>query len=963
MTVHPWISVKYTAQVPTLWIHNSSFSELCRGEADLCPSVVTFVGSKKKSVVLGHVMGHAKAIEPHGQIRLMTPRLNSSFGPEIYMDCEIGHSDSLAFEPRLTTCVARPIHWLQSDTKVAQNLSEILISSVLAPLSHVLCYFAADLHGIPGIANILAIQAIRNKAHTLPLSALPHVLIVVDTRSTRFKASTVEQKLNEQIVQIMGNLKEYTDLQVASSDLKSVFRSIQVLGLRKDLSSYKHSELLQQRLTTLNGEVHWRRTATRHLFRISHIKALSERVLTRFCDDNSIFNFLRESRPDQFSCRETMSHLEEALNLMPNPSWLWGVIIPMVASAIFLANYPPGSHQFYESHCREVIRKYTADVDIRRRFVVNIKEELKEMFALFEADPREKSAARQHIERLKSMGPHLADMKSLRSCLSCFALMPDKVLECGHAICNVCVRRFGQHSPFERHTFRIPACILCGRLQPKEKSTFRLTPPSAGIRILCIDGGGVRGVIPLIFLHHLNNELGYLRCPLHEFFDYVGGTSAGGLIAIGVFLKRWTPRECLTRFEAVAKITFRTERENRLSLTQRIQRMLKAWVQDHRYNLSPIEKAFGSEFEGDVKMFNPLQSDTKVAVTATTVRDNRPCIFSNYNGQQQSTTHYQHVRPESYSHEITISDAAACTSAAPFFFKSKDVNFLDTYQDGGLRHNNPAFIASWECARLWPERCQMFDLDGRIDHMVSLGTGALSSAKYQVGPHSPRMDRFLPRLASNLKHQLDAEQQWMWFYNCIPLELRHRYHRLNAYYPGSEPALNDVAAIDQLKRQAKDSLVANPHLALAKDYMLASIFYFEIEEVSRLEGGGYHCAGHVFCRLPLDIVGRKALYESLEENRASFVVNKRSKPCVNFMPEGIPPYRCLVELVTKGMEDKIQISFRSVTTQASLISGMPATLSNLVRAQGLDAPFGRVDKVEDERPLPIVPSKRGHHEI
>lgn len=68
------------------------------------------------------------------------------------------------------------------------------------------------------------------------------------------------------------------------------------------------------------------------------------------------------------------------------------------------------------------------------------------------------------------------------------------------------------------------ACILCG---VKGEVIFRFVPPTAGARVLSLDGGGVRGVIPLIFLSHLQSLLSQLECPIQEFFDFVCGTSAG----------------------------------------------------------------------------------------------------------------------------------------------------------------------------------------------------------------------------------------------------------------------------------------------------------------------------------------------------------------------------------------------------------------------------------------------------
>ena len=104
-------------------------------------------------------------------------------------------------------------------------------------------------------------------------------------------------------------------------------------------------------------------------------------------------------------------------------------------------------------------------------------------------------------------------------------------------------------------------------------------------------------------------------------------------MAIGLFLMQWSPDECLSRFEDIAVKTFKVEEKSgRASLTERIRRLLGAYVRDYQYDSSIIDKAFRSVLGVSRKMFNPLQSDVRIAVTTTTVQGNIPCVLSNYNG-------------------------------------------------------------------------------------------------------------------------------------------------------------------------------------------------------------------------------------------------------------------------------------------------------------------------------------------
>ncbi len=51
------------------------------------------------------------------------------------------------------------------------------------------------------------------------------------------------------------------------------------------------------------------------------------------------------------------------------------------------------------------------------------------------------------------------------------------------------------------------------------------------IRILSIDGGGIRGLIPALVLDAIEQEL---RQPIAQSFDLVAGTSTGGILAVGL---------------------------------------------------------------------------------------------------------------------------------------------------------------------------------------------------------------------------------------------------------------------------------------------------------------------------------------------------------------------------------------------------------------------------------------------
>jgi patatin-like phospholipase/acyl hydrolase len=58
------------------------------------------------------------------------------------------------------------------------------------------------------------------------------------------------------------------------------------------------------------------------------------------------------------------------------------------------------------------------------------------------------------------------------------------------------------------------------------------------IKILSIDGGGIRGLIPAIILDYIETTTGK---PISQLFHLITGTSTGGILALGL-VKPGAPR-------------------------------------------------------------------------------------------------------------------------------------------------------------------------------------------------------------------------------------------------------------------------------------------------------------------------------------------------------------------------------------------------------------------------------------
>lgn len=51
------------------------------------------------------------------------------------------------------------------------------------------------------------------------------------------------------------------------------------------------------------------------------------------------------------------------------------------------------------------------------------------------------------------------------------------------------------------------------------------------IQVLCLDGGGIRGLVLIQLLQAIENAVGQ---PIRNCFDWIAGTSTGGILALAI---------------------------------------------------------------------------------------------------------------------------------------------------------------------------------------------------------------------------------------------------------------------------------------------------------------------------------------------------------------------------------------------------------------------------------------------
>lgn len=234
-------------------------------------------------------------------------------------------------------------------------------------------------------------------------------------------------------------------------------------------------------------------------------------------------------------------------------------------------------------------------------------------------------------------------------------------------------------------------------------------------RILSIDGGGIRGIIPAMVIVALETKLkeisGNPKTHISEYFDFFAGTSTGGLLtSILLFPSEQDPTK--PKYSAKEALDLYLEHGEAIFFASKWRKFLsKFGLVTEIYNAEVLEEIL-EEYLNDTKLSELI----------------KPCIITAYNielrknhlfRQQKAITHGD-------TRDFYLRDVCRATSAAPTFFPVAEIFSLAktryTLLDGGLFAHNPAISALMEVLKNF----NTFNINDV--HIVSLGTGVAKNA-------------------------------------------------------------------------------------------------------------------------------------------------------------------------------------------------------------------------------------------
>lgn len=265
------------------------------------------------------------------------------------------------------------------------------------------------------------------------------------------------------------------------------------------------------------------------------------------------------------------------------------------------------------------------------------------------------------------------------------------------------------------------------------------------IRILSLDGGGIRGIIPAVILNYLEkcireNIKNHLKKALAEpaseaaldsflennirisqFFDLVAGTSTGGILTCLYLCPPPQQTDNSPQMRKSSEVVELYEKLGGKIFSNPLWYKLTSGFgyTDPKYSITPFEEIL-KDFFGDRKLSELIKP---CLITSYEIQDRRAVLFTSNDAKKQK---YSDTK------DFYVRDVARSTSAAPTYFKPAQIrNLLGApfdLIDGGLYANNPTLCAYAEARKIDFSEfdVQKKDKPSAEDMLIiSLGTGSV----------------------------------------------------------------------------------------------------------------------------------------------------------------------------------------------------------------------------------------------
>jgi patatin-like phospholipase/acyl hydrolase len=241
----------------------------------------------------------------------------------------------------------------------------------------------------------------------------------------------------------------------------------------------------------------------------------------------------------------------------------------------------------------------------------------------------------------------------------------------------------------------------------KDIQTFN-TKERKYVKILCLDGGGLRGITYIRILQELEKKLGG---PIRDYFDLIVGTSSGSIV--GTLLCSNYTYDVYNSYYENMRIAVHNNTKNYMKILYNF--LFGGYFLDDTELINMTRNMFKNITIGDITKSRP-----KLALITTCVdkQPYHPYVLRSYDVDNELAKLYdvEGCNVNNY----TIDKVWNSTIRFPLLNKRHELNGKYLV-DGGLLCNNPTLIAISEAKIIWP--------DCKIGTVVSIGTGGVHNIK------------------------------------------------------------------------------------------------------------------------------------------------------------------------------------------------------------------------------------------
>jgi hypothetical protein len=292
-------------------------------------------------------------------------------------------------------------------------------------------------------------------------------------------------------------------------------------------------------------------------------------------------------------------------------------------------------------------------------------------------------------------------------------------------------------------------------------------------RLLAIDGGGIRGIIPARVLVELEARTGR---PLWQTFDLVSGTSTGGILACGI----------------AAGLTAQS------LLDLYVQRGGEIFSRSPEWILQTADGVTGPKYDATA-----LEAILKQILGNLTLASAKTALLVPSYALELPRQPGAATEPGTYFFKSTagdnafLRDVARATSAAETYFAPYEFTNLSgkigAFADGGTFADSPGMCAYAEAGNLWP---------GETLLVVALGTGiGIDPLPYAEFKDAGLVDWARPIISTFMDGQADVVD-----YQLRMLEPQ-RYFRLDIVVAPASTSMDDASAANCQALEARGAAI------------------------------------------------------------------------------------------------------------------------------------------------------------